>query len=143
MKSKRQLAAMILFMALSVFLMAFGALYASVKDVLFFHAAAVPERAREDVKPLYFALMALIGGASFGLGLLGAWVTLVPLRRGAAHAATFLFASIAIALVMAAITAEKLAAATGSPTSWHIMGALMAINITAWTLSSRNPAQSG
>ena len=132
MQSKLKLASIILFMALSIFLMAFGALYASVQDLLFFHAAAVPKRALEDVRPLYFALMTLIGGASGALGLLGAYVTLVPIRRGAPYAASFLALANAIALIMAAVTAEKLAHATGAPTSWHIMGALMAVNLAAW-----------
>jgi hypothetical protein len=132
MQSKLKLASVILFMALSVFLMAFGALYASVQDLLFFHAAAVPNRALEDIRPLYFALMTLIGGASGGLGLLGAYVTLVPLRRGMPFAATFLALANAIAIVMAAVTAEKLAHATGAPTSWHIMGILMGVNLCAW-----------
>ena len=131
-RSMFKLLGVILFMALSVFLMAFGVLYASVHDILFFHAAAVPSRALEDVRPLYFALMTLIGGASFGLGLLGAYVTWLPIRRGVPHAASFLAAANAVALVMAAVTAEKLAHATGSPTSWHIMGVLMAINLLAW-----------
>ncbi len=132
MQSKFKLASVILFMTLSVFLMAFGMLYAFVQDILFFHAAAVPKRALEDVRPLYFALMTLIGGASGGLGLLGAYVTLVPLRQEAPFAATLLALANTIALVMAAATAEKLARATGAPTSWHIMGILMAINLFAW-----------
>ena len=135
MRSRLKLASIILFMALSVFLMVFGSLYATVQNLLWFHAAAVPMRALEDVRPLYFALMTLIGGASFGLGLLGAYVSLVPLRRGAPFDATFLAAANFIALVMAAITAEKLAHATGAPTSWHIMGALMAVNLAAWLLN--------
>lgn len=132
MQSALKLASVILFMAMSLFLMAFGALYASVQDLLFFHAAAVPSRALEDVRPLYFALMTLIGGASGALGLLGAYVTLGPMRRGMPSAATFLALANAIALVMAAITAERLAQATGAPTSWHIMGVLMAINLGGW-----------
>jgi len=132
MQSKLKLASVILFMALSVFLMAFGALYASVQDLLFFHAAAVPKRALEDIRPLYFALMTLIGGASGGLGLLGAYVTLVPLRQGMPFAGTFLSLANAIAIVMAAVTAEKLAHATGAPTSWHIMGILLGVNLCAW-----------
>jgi len=135
MRSKLKLASVILFMALSVFLMAFGMLYASVQDLLFFHAAAVPKQALQDVRPLYIALMTLIGGASGGLGLLGAYVTLVPMRQSAPFAATFLALANAIALTMAAITAEKLAHATGAPTSWHIMGVLMAINLSAWFTS--------
>lgn len=135
MHRKLKLASIILFMALSVFLMAFGVLYASVQDLLFFHAAAVPQRALEDVRPLYFALMTLIGGASGSLGLLGAYVTLVPIRRNSPFAATFLALANAIALIMAAATAEKLAHATGAPTSWHIMGVLMAINFSAWLVN--------
>ena len=138
-----KLASTILFVALSAFLMAFGTLYASVHDILFFHAAAVPDHALQDVRPLYFALMTLIGGASGALGLLGAYVALGPLRRGAPGAASFLAAANAIALIMAAITAEKLAAATGAPTSWHIMGALMAVNVSAWLadfLAARRPS---
>jgi hypothetical protein len=131
-RSVFKLLGVILFMALSVFLMVFGELYASVRDILFFHAAAVPTHALEDVRPLYFALMTLIGGASFGLGLLGAYVTWLPIRRGVPHAASFLAAANAVALIMAAVTAEKLAHATGSPTSWHIMGILMAVNLMAW-----------
>lgn len=132
MRPNLKSAGVILFTLLSLFLMAFGAFYASVGDILFFHAAALPERAIEDVRPLYFALMTLIGGTSFGLGLLGAYVALVSVRRGTPHAATFLAVANAIALVMAAVTAEKLAHATGSPTSWHIMGILMAVNIGGW-----------
>jgi hypothetical protein len=135
MKSKLKLASVFLFLALSLFLISFGILYASVQDFLFFHAAAVPEHALEDVRPLYLALMTLIGGASAGLGLLGAYVTLVPIRRSVPFAATFLAIANAVAIIMAAITAEKLARATGAPTSWHIMGALMAVNIGGWLTS--------
>lgn len=131
MQSKLKRVGIILFAALALFLMAFGALYATVQNLLWFHAAAVPIRALEDVRPLYFALMTLIGGASFALGLLGGYVTLVPIRRAVPHAATFLAAANAIALAMAAVTAEKLAHATGAPTSWHIMGILMGINLAA------------
>ncbi len=120
-----------LFTALSVFYVAFGVFYASVEDLLFFHAAAVPDYALEAVRPIYFALMKLIGGAAAALGLLGAYVTAVPVRRGDGRAAVALSAVYALPLAMAAIVAEQLAAATGAPTSWHIMGALMAVNIAA------------
>ena len=142
MRSNLKLASTILFMALSVFLMAFGALYATVHNLLWFHAAAVPPRALEDVRPLYFALMTLVGGASGALGLLGAYVVLMPMRRGVPLAATFLALANAIALLMAAMTAEKLAHATGAPTSWHIMGGLMAVNLGGWLLNhfARSPA---
>lgn len=116
-----------LFALLGLFLIAFGALYASVSDMLFFHAAAVPEAARHDVKPLYLALMKLIGGASIGLGLLGLYVTFGPLRAGARWAALTLAVTYAIPVLMAAYVAETLAKITGAPTSWHIMGVLLAI----------------
>jgi hypothetical protein len=132
MRARLKLASIVLFMLLSMFLMSFGVLYASVRDLLWFHAAAVPGPALDDVRPLYFALMTLIGGSSGALGLLGAYVALVPLRRGAPLAATFLAIAYAAALIMAAVTAEKLAAATGAPTSWHIMGILMTVNVGAW-----------
>src|SRR5690349_13755151 len=89
MHTKLQWASVILFMAVSVFLIAFGLLYANVTDLLWFHAAAVPADALEKVRPLYFALMKLIGGASIGLGLLGAYVILGPMRHGMPWAAAF------------------------------------------------------
>jgi uncharacterized membrane protein YhdT len=116
-----------LFAALGLFLIAFGVLYASVNDMLFFHAAAVPEAARHDVKPLYLALMKLIGGASIGLGLLGLYVTFGPLRTGARWAAGAVAVAYAVPIVMAAYVAETLAEITGAPTSWHIMGALLVV----------------
>lgn len=116
-----------LFALLGLFLIAFGGLYASVSDMLFFHAAAVPEAARHDVKPLYLALMKLIGGACIGLGLLGLYVTFGPLRAGARGAATALALAYAIPVLMAAYVAETLAKLTGAPTSWHIMGVLLGI----------------
>jgi hypothetical protein len=118
---------MVLFALLGLFLIAFGFLYASVSDMLFFHAAAVPEAARHAVKPLYLALMKLIGGASIGLGLLGLYVTFGPLRAGARGAAAALAVGYAIPVLMAAYVAETLAKLTGAPTSWHIMGVLLAI----------------
>lgn len=121
-----------LFALLGLFLVAFGALYASVSDMLFFHAAAVPEAARHDVKPLYLALMKLIGGASIGLGLLGLYVTFGPLRAGARWAAGALALTYAIPVLMAAYVAETLAKITGSPTSWHIMGVLLALTALAF-----------
>lgn len=120
-----------LFALLGLFLIAFGALYATVTDMLFFHAAAVPEAARHDVKPLYLALMKLIGGASVGLGLLGLYVTFGPLRAGARWAAGALAVTYAIPVLMAAYVAETLAKITGAPTSWHIMGVLLAITALA------------
>lgn len=120
-----------LFALLSIFLIWFGWVYATADNLLWFHAAAVPEAAREEVRPLYFALMTLIGGAAGGLGVLGLFVTLAFLRRGDPYAALGLSIAFAIPFVMAAVTAEKLANATGAPTSWHIMGVLLAMTALA------------
>jgi hypothetical protein len=128
------LISLVLFVALSLFLVAFGAFYASVHDMLWFHAAAVPEAIRDDVRPLYLALMKLIGGASLGLGVLAGYVAMGPMRRGAPWAAGVLALSIATPVVMAAYVAETLAKLTGAPTSWHIMGILLAIDAIAFGL---------
>lgn len=128
-----RIASVTLFVALSCFMIAFGALYTSVHDLLWFHAAAVPKDVLEAVRPLYFALMKLIGGASGSLGALGAYTALTAIRRGDKGAAIALAIAFAIPLVMAAYVAETLAAATGSPTSWHIMGVLLAIDAAALT----------
>jgi hypothetical protein len=111
----------------SLFLVAFGALYASVKELLWFHAAAVPPQALADVRPLYFALMKLIGAASAALGLLGLYVAAGPLRADARFAGTALAVVLAVPFVTASIVAETLRATTGAPTSWHIMGVFLAI----------------
>ena len=126
-----------LYMLLGLFLIAFGVLYASVSDMLFFHAAAVPEAVRHEIKPLYLALMKLIGGSSIGLGVLGLYVTFGPLRRSVPFAASALAVTYAIPVLMAAYVAERLAKLTGAPTSWHIMGVLLAINAVAWLAHAR------
>lgn len=127
MKRLLRLTSITLFAALSLFLIAFGVLYASVTNLLWFHEAAVPPSALEEVRPLYFALMKLIGGSAGSLGLLGLYVTFDPLRRGSVLAPIALAAAYSTAITMAAFVAEKLAAATGAPTSWHIMGVLLAL----------------
>lgn len=127
-----------LFTLLALFLVWFGITYATVDGLLWFHAAAVPEAARADVEPLYFALMNLIGGSSAALGVLVLYVTWMPMRLGARGAASALVIVLAIALGMAALTAEELADATGSPTSWHIMGILMAITLVAFAAHARS-----
>lgn len=132
MRAALRWTSVLLFVGLGGFLLWFGWLYANVGQILPFHAAALPEAARESMKPLYFALMNLIGGASAALGVLGAYVALVPLRRGAPLAAAAIAATYAIAFLTAAVTAEELAAATGAPTTWHIMGVLLAITALAW-----------
>lgn len=125
-----------LFTLLSLFLMWFGALYASVTEPLWFHAAAVPADARDAVRPLYFALMSLIGGSSFALGALGLFTTATAVRRGSLMAAVVVSLAFSIAFAMAAVTAERLAAATGAPTSWRIMGALLAVTAIALACSA-------
>ncbi|MBI1250997.1 MAG: hypothetical protein GC189_05975 [Alphaproteobacteria bacterium] len=114
-----------LFALVGAFYVLFGAFYFSVNDILFFHAAAVPEAAREAVRPLYFALMRLIGGASVALGLLGLYGVAWPLRRGVPFAALALALAFALPALAAAYVAETLAKAAGAPTSWHLMGILL------------------
>jgi hypothetical protein len=134
-----------LFTLLALFLIWFGITYATVDNLLWFHAAAVPESARTAVEPLYFALMNLIGGSSAALGVLILYVAWMPMRQGARGAASAVVVVLAIALGMAALTAEELADATGSPTSWHIMGILMAIALVALAAHARSrvPAAAG
>ena len=135
MKKALRLLGIVLFTALSLFLIAFGVLYAIVTNLLWFHAAAVPPSALDAVRPLYFALMKLIGGSSASLGILGLYVTCFPLRQGSATAATILAITYASAISMAAVVAEKLAATTGAPTSWHIMGVLLAMTAIGLVVS--------
>jgi hypothetical protein len=131
MHSKLQWTSVVLFMAVSVFLIAFGLLYANATDLLWFHAAAVPADALDKVRPLYFALMTLIGGASIGLGLLGAYVVLGPMRRGMRWAASFVAATYWIAFGVAGYTAIRLNELTGAPVAWYNMAILSAITALA------------
>lgn len=121
----------VLFSLLSIFMIWFGVLYATVNEPLWFHAAAVPDHAQEAVRPLYFALMNLIGGSSFSFGLLALFVTLMALRKSIAGAGAILALAFAICFVIAAVTAEELAQSTGAPTSWHIMGVLLLLTVLA------------
>lgn len=125
-------ASVFLFCAVSAFLILFGLLYANVDDLLWFHAAAVPPEALDKVRPLYFALMKLIGGASIGLGLLGAYVVLVPMRQGVAWAAPAVSVAYWIALGVAAQTAIRLADQTGAPVAWYNMAILASLTALAW-----------
>lgn len=129
--SKLRMAGLVLFGLVSLFLVWFGATYATVKDLLWFHAAAVPEAARADVRPLYFALMTLIGGASLALGILGAYVTAFPIRRATPGAPTMLALVYLLVFAMAGLTAERLAH-YGAPTSWRIMGVLGALTVVGY-----------
>lgn len=131
MPSMLRLSGVALFALLGLFYVAFGALYASVDDLLWFHAAAVPMESLEAVRPLYFALMKLIGGAAASLGALGIVLAVGPVRTGSHGLAIALFIAFALPLGVAAHVAETLAAATGAPTSWHVMGALAAADALA------------
>jgi len=131
MRTTLRWSSIVLFAALSIFLALFGALYASVRDFLPFHAAAAPSDALDSMRPLYLALMKLIGGASAALGLLGLYVTLGPIRSGSSAAAVAVAGAFAGAFIMAAFVAEALARATNAPTSWHIMGILLALTAAA------------
>ncbi len=121
-----------LFALLGAFMIWFGWTYLTVAEPLWFHAAAVPETAREAVRPLYFALMNLIGGASIGLGVLALHATLAGVLHRRLGTAATLAGVFALVFVVAAITAEELARQTGSPTSWHIMGGLLAVDAAAF-----------
>lgn len=125
-------ASVALFALLSAFLMWFGWVYLTVSEPLWFHAAAVPENARAAVRPLYFALMNLIGGASLALGGLAFIVTLTGVRKREPWAAPALAGAFALVLIVAAVTAEDLARDAGAPTSWRIMGALLALDVLAF-----------
>lgn len=122
----------VLFSVLSLFMLWFGYVYAGVTDMLWFHGAAVPTELHRQFLPLYLALMNLIGGSSLAMGLLAGCVTIFPLRRGANWAAAALLTGFTLVFIIAAITAEELATTTGAPTSWHIMGVLLAITLAAF-----------
>lgn len=132
-------ASIVLFAALSLFLILFGTLYFGVQDLLSFHAAAVPDAALDAVRPLYFALMKLVGGASIGLGILGAYVVLVPMRQGAPWAATFVSLTYWIAFGVAAFTAIRLNELTGAPVAWYNMAVLSAMTAIAYAAHALAP----
>lgn len=139
MRTKLQWASVILFMLVSIFLVAFGLLYANVNDLLWFHAAAVPPDALEKVRPLYFALMKLTGGASIALGLLGGYVILGPMRRGMPYAATLVAVSYWIAFGVAGYTAVRLNELTGAPVAWYNMAILSALTLMAYAAHALAP----
>lgn len=120
-----------LYAALSLFMLWFGAVYLNAKDMLWFHAAAVPEALRAQMLPLYLALMNLVGAASIGVGVIGAYFVFGPLRSGVRGAATIMTVVYVIVFVVAAVTAEELAL-SGAPTSWHIMGVLLGVTAAAY-----------
>jgi len=137
-----QWTSVVLFLAVSAFLVAFGLLYANVNDLLGFHAAAVPPDALEKVRPIYFALMKLIGGASIGLGILGAYVVLVPMRRGIPWSATFVAIAYWTAFGVAAFTAIRLNELTGAPVAWYNMAILSALTAVACAAHALAPRRS-
>jgi hypothetical protein len=144
MQTALQWTSVTLFMAVSAFLVAFGFLYSNVNDLLWFHAAAVPADALEKVRPLYFALMKLVGGASIGLGLLGAYVILGPMRRGMPWAATLVSVAYWVAFGVAAFTAIRLNELTNAPVAWYnmaILSGLTALALLAHTLAPHSRAQ--
>ncbi len=132
MKSTLRNSGIALFSVVALFLVWFGVTYLRAETMLWFHAAAVPERAREDALPIYRALMNLIGGSSAGLGVLCLYLIWSPLQRGARWAGGVLLAVLTGVFTVAAITAEELHAETGAPTSWHIMGVLIALSVIAF-----------
>lgn len=132
MQASLQWTSIILYLAASVFLVAFGLLYSNVNDLLWFHAAAVPPEALEKVRPLYFALMKLIGGASIALGILGGYVVLFPMRQGIRGAGAMVAIAYWIAFGVAGYTAIRLNELTGAPVAWYNMAILSAITAIAF-----------
>ena len=139
MQTYLQWTSVILYLAVSLFLVAFGLLYANATDLLWFHAAAVPTDALEKIRPLYFALMKLIGGASIGLGILGGYVVFFPMRQGVAWAATFVSLTYWIAFGVAAFTAIRLNELTNAPVAWYNMAILSALTAAAYVAHSLAP----
>ncbi|MBP6011693.1 MAG: hypothetical protein KBA31_05650 [Alphaproteobacteria bacterium] len=139
MQTYLQWTSIILFLAVSAFLVAFGLLYANVNDLLWFHAAAVPPDALEKVRPLYFALMKLVGGASIGLGMLGAYVIMGPMRQGTRGAATLVAITYWIAFGVAGYTAIRLNELTGAPVAWYNMAILSALTAAAYGAHAMAP----
>ena len=82
-----QRTSLVLFSIVALFLVWFGLTYGMAQEMLSFHAAALPEEVRGAAKPLYLALMHLIGAASLAFGLAGLYVIVFPLRRGLPGAA--------------------------------------------------------
>lgn len=139
MRTKLQWTSVILFTLVSIFLIAFGLLYANVGDLLWFHAAAVPPDALDKVRPLYFALMKLIGGASMALGVLGGYVVMGPMRRGMPGAATLVSLTYLIAFGVAGFTAVRLNELTGAPVAWYNMAILSALTLAAYAAHALAP----
>jgi hypothetical protein len=100
----------------------------------------------EKVRPLYFALMKLVGGASIALGVLGAYVVLGPMRRGMPGAAMLVSVTYWIAFGVAGYTAIRLNELTGAPVAWYnmaILSGLTALALLAHLLAPRRPGTEG
>jgi hypothetical protein len=131
----------VFFGAVSAFLIWFGIVYATAPDLLPFHAQAVPPEAREAVRPIYFALMKLVGGASAALGVLGAYIIFGVLPHRTPWAATWLSAANILAFATAGYTAIKLNADTGADVAWYnmaILSALTLMGLLCHTLAQRS-----
>ena len=120
-----------LYLLVTAALLAFGLLYVSVSDMLFFHAAAVPVEAHAAIRPLYLALMQLIGGSSLALALLGAYTIWWPMRQGVPYAQTAVTLAYLLALAIAGVTAEGLREATNAPVAWYNMAVLAGLTLLA------------
>jgi hypothetical protein len=128
MRSKvLSVAGLALLTLIGVFYIAFGALYASVGDYLFFHRAALPAGSEAAFRPLYLGLMKLIGGASIAVGALGLFILYASLRPRRPAVLFALAAGWAAPLIAAAYVAETLRMQTGAPTSANLMAILLAI----------------
>lgn len=130
-----KISGLVLMIGVGLFLLWFGYIYANVKDFLWFHAAAVQPDALEAMKNLYFALMRLIGGFSVAVSILGLYLTFGLVRRGSLPATAAVCVAYLTVFGVAGYTAEKLAADTGAPTSWTIMGVLSAATVVGAGLS--------
>lgn len=83
--------------------------------------------------------MKLVGGASIGLGILGAYVVLGPMRQAVPWAATLVSLNYWIAFGMAAFTAIRLNELTGAPVAWYNMAVLSAMTALAYAAHALAP----
>ncbi|MBY0421746.1 MAG: hypothetical protein K2Q06_05535 [Parvularculaceae bacterium] len=125
---------LLLLTLIGVFYLAFGALYVSVGDYLFFHKAALPAGSEAGFRPLYLGLMKLIGGASIALGGLGLLILHTSVRARHALSLGGLAAAWAAPLVVAGYVAETLRRETGAPTSANLMAILLAVLVAGAAL---------
>lgn len=125
--SRLRFVGLLLLALIGAFYLAFGALYMSVGDYLFFHKAALPAGTEQGFRPLYLGLMKLVGSASIAVGGLGLMVLFGASATKRSPSALGLGLAWAVPLVIAAYVAETLRVETGAPTSWTLMGILLAI----------------